>query len=130
MKEELFYIKGNPKNPEDVENALLEKYPNAITTCFDSFNDEEYLYYVNERNDIVETHYESHLGEILKRFGTEIFPKEKQEFQEKIMYQAVYKLQGNNADNLTNRLYNTIEEAMSSFDDVVGYREVKIKVLK
>lgn len=127
---ELFYIKGDSKNPEDVVDALLEKYPNAITTCFGSFNDEEYLYYVNESNDIVETHYESHLGEILKRFGTEIFPKKQQEFLEKTMYQPIYEIIANGSIGLTYNLYNTIDEAMNSSKDVIGYKEIKIKIRK
>lgn len=130
---ELFYIKGDPKNPEDVEKALLEKYPDAIITCFDSFNNEKYLYYVNESNDIVEAHYDSHIGEILKRFGTEIFPKKKQEFEEKVMYQAVTKRIGNDFTPYYyahSDLFETIQEVLDYSPNVYGYIEVKVKLLK
>lgn len=121
---ELFYIKGDPTNPEGVKEALLEKYPyiDRTSTC-----DLDYVYYFVNENSFSECGIYSFMGNLLKTYGTEIFPKKKQEFEEKTMYKPLYHC---NMFCTTEALFNTIEEVLNSSDNVIGYQEVKVKVLK
>lgn len=127
--EELFYIKGDPTNPEGVKEALLGKYPEAnVMCCLFTFSYRSSLYYVNEDNDIIEAYYSSNLGRMVKMFGTEIFPIKKQEFEERIMYRAVITQYNNRYTQ--DRLWETVEDMFNYYEEIVGYQEVKVKILK
>lgn len=129
---ELFYIKGNSENPEEVKEALLEKYPNIEDLNDWSFTD-EHAYYCVFDNMIDSTSINSGFGTFLRQYGTEIFPQKKQEFEDKILYQPIFRKIDKNLKIYyyeSDYLSETIQEALNCDPDVYGYKEVKIKVLK
>lgn len=126
---ELFYIKGDPTNSKGVKDALLEKYPNAENPNNWAFTDNDGYYCVFD-NKIDVASIDSGFGSFLKEYGTEIFPKKKQEFEEKIMYQAVIrdrKKDSYSSCYKSDRLFETIQEAFNYDENVCGYKEVKVK---
>lgn len=125
---ELFYIKGNQEKPEDVREALLEKYPNAVENNVIGFNNSDYVYYVHYgKFDCVQIGSSGY--NLIREYGTEIFIANKREFVEKVMYQPIQKTSRDccTIDRLYDSVEELIEEETPRYEEfAVGYRKVKV----
>lgn len=74
IMKELYYIRGNKKNPQSVKQALLNK--GGIDDFYLEFDSEDLLYYIDKDSKITFTRDGTQSGEIIMVFGTELEPVE------------------------------------------------------
>lgn len=124
----MYYIKGDPDNPKEVEETLLYKYPTASNKTGLTFIDSSAYYYVNPKTNIIECAHEKKFFEI---FGEEL--TNNPETEEVVMYQGVFKCRDEfiyEKDILCNSLAELKRTASEDGLNLIGYKKVSFQKFK